>query len=224
MERTTLIAVLVIPPAWAIMYPPFHTRESPAVRPALRVTRDSLRIDGNRGSVETIFPHADHQKRLGGDTSCVTCHHMSLPGDETTPCSRCHEHMVDSTLIFDHARHIAAVVKKEELGGVFPENYTCAICHAKGETKTAGTAKHCLECHKENTDWEAEYDESDTLTWAVSYMEAMHKNCMGCHEKEAEKADRPELPDCSTCHRSLTPRIPDGRQYRPESIRRTALR
>jgi hypothetical protein len=58
----------------------------------------------------------------------------------------------------------------------------------------------------------------------VSYMEAMHKNCMGCHEKEAEKADRPELPDCSTCHRSLTPRIPDGRRYRPESIRRTARR
>jgi hypothetical protein len=117
--------------------------------------------------------------------------------------------MVDSTLIFDHARHIAAVAKKEELAGLFPENHTCAVCHTKGETEAASTAKHCLECHKETTDWRTEYDESDTLTWAVSYMEAMHKNCMECHKQEAEKANRPELPDCSTCHRSLAPRIAD---------------
>jgi Ni/Fe-hydrogenase subunit HybB-like protein len=208
MERATLIGVLVIPVAWALMYPPFHTGGPPDVRPALRMdlTRDSLRIDGNRHALQTVFPHAYHQKRLGGDSSCVTCHHMSLPGDETTPCSRCHRHMVDSTLIFDHARHTAAVAEKEELGGVFPENYACAICHAEGEAKTAGTAKHCLECHKDNTDWAAEYDESDDLAWAVSYVAAMHKNCIECHEKEAEKADRPELPECSTCHRSLTPR------------------
>ena len=118
--------------------------------------------------------------------------------------------MVDSTLIFDHARHITAVAEKEELGGVFPENHTCEICHTQGETKSAHTAKHCLECHKDDTDWETSYDESDTLAWAVGYMVAMHKNCMECHEKEAEKADRPELPDCSTCHRSLTPRITDS--------------
>ncbi len=211
MERATLVAVLVIPPAWALMYPPFHTEEPPDVTPAFRVTRDSLRIDGNGGGVETIFPHADHQERLGGDTSCVHCHHMSLPGDETTPCSRCHRHMVDSTLIFDHARHTVAVAKKEELAGLFPENHTCTVCHTKGETEAASTAKHCLECHKENTDWTTEYDESDTLAWAVSYMEAMHKNCMECHKKEAEGANRPELPDCSICHRSLAPRIADKR-------------
>jgi hypothetical protein len=45
----------------------------------------------------------------------------------------------------------------------------------------------------------------------VSYVAAMHKNCVECHEKEAEKADRPELPECSTCHRSLTPRVADTR-------------
>ena len=84
------------------------------------------------------------------------------------------------------------------------------VCHTKGETEAASTAKHCLECHKETTDWATEYDESDTLTWAVGYMEAMHKNCMECHKKEAEEANRPELPDCSICHRSLTPRIVDS--------------
>jgi Ni/Fe-hydrogenase subunit HybB-like protein len=209
MERATLIGVLVIPPAWALMYPPFHTRDAADVEPALRMdlTRDSLRIDGNRQGLQTVFPHADHQERLGGDSSCVRCHHMSLPGDETTPCSRCHRHMVDSTLIFDHARHVAAVVKKEKLTGIFPENRTCAICHGKGNVKTAGTAKHCLECHKDNTEWDVEYDESDDLARAASYVAAMHKNCIECHEKEAEQAGRPELPECSTCHRSLTFRI-----------------
>jgi Ni/Fe-hydrogenase subunit HybB-like protein len=211
MERATLIGVLVIPPAWALMYPPFHKADAPEITPASRMdlTRDSLRIDGDRHGLQTVFPHAAHQERLGGDSSCVTCHHMSLPDDETTPCARCHRYMVDSTLIFDHARHITAVAEKEELGGVFPENRTCEICHTEGETKSAHTAKHCLECHKDDTDWETEYDESDTLAWAVGYMVAMHKNCMECHEKEAEKADRPELPDCSTCHRSLAPRITD---------------
>jgi hypothetical protein len=40
---------------------------------------------------------------------------------------------------------------------------------------------------------------------ARSYMEAMHVNCVKCHEEEAEIQDRPTLRDCETCHRSLTP-------------------
>jgi len=40
----------------------------------------------------------------------------------------------------------------------------------------------------------------------VSYLEAMHGTCVACHEEEARTLDRPELPDCSTCHSSLTPR------------------
>ncbi|MGD8727070.1 MAG: cytochrome c3 family protein, partial [Gemmatimonadales bacterium] len=209
MERATLIGVLVIPLAWVIMYPPYHTDEPPEITPAfgMDVARASLRIDGNRRGVQTEFPHAEHQERLGGDSSCVNCHHLSLPGDETTPCSRCHQHLVAATQIFDHVRHLEHVVEQEELEGIFPQNYSCAVCHAAEGPKTPATAKSCLECHREDTQWEAASDvEPDELVWAVSYMEALHTTCAGCHEEQAQVQDRPELPDCSTCHRSLTPR------------------
>jgi Ni/Fe-hydrogenase subunit HybB-like protein len=228
-ERATLVGVFVIPLAWALMYPPFHTRVAAEITPAfgLDVARASLRIDGNRSGVQTEFPHAEHQERLGGDSSCVNCHHISLPGDETTACSHCHRHLWEATQIFDHFYHASAVAEKEELGGVFPQNHTCVVCHTEGGPKTAATAKHCLECHKEDTRWESEYDESEDLSWAVGYMEAMHENCAGCHQEEAEKQDRPELQDCSTCHRSLTPRLFDtppilaGGSYRTLSNRGT---
>jgi hypothetical protein len=205
MERATVIAVFVIPLAWALMYPPYHQKEAPVVIPAagLDVARASLRIDGNRGGVRTEFPHADHKERLGGDSSCVNCHHISLPGDETTPCSRCHQHLVESTLIFDHDLHVARVTEDEELEGVHPENNSCVSCHTRGEAKTAESAKSCLECHREDTRWGEEYDESDDLAWAVSYLEAMHENCADCHKEKAEEVERPHLGDCSTCHQSL---------------------
>jgi len=208
LERATVIGVFIIPLAWALMYPPYHQKTPPEVTPAagMDVTRATLRVDGNRGGVWSEFPHVEHQDRLGGEGSCVTCHHMSLPGDETTPCSRCHRHLVDPTLIFDHDLHVASVADEEELGGVFPGNHACVECHTAGQARNAESAKPCLECHREDTRWAEEYDDSDDLSRAVSYLEAMHGNCVACHEEEARTLDRPELPDCSTCHSSLTPR------------------
>ncbi len=208
MERATVIGVFVLPLAWALMYPPYHQDDPPVVAPAqgMDVARASLRIDGNRGGVVTEFPHDEHKERLGGDSSCVNCHHISMPGDETTPCSRCHRHLVEPTMIFDHDLHVAEVTEEEGLEGVFPENHSCEICHTGGGAKSAATAKPCLECHREDTRWAEEYDESDDLTWAVSYLQAMHANCADCHKEKAAEVERPELGDCSTCHRSLTPR------------------
>jgi Ni/Fe-hydrogenase subunit HybB-like protein len=205
-ERISVVAVLVIPLAWAIMYPPFKHQTGPEVRPAagMDAQRTALLIDGNRGGVVTEFPHNEHKERLGGDSSCVTCHHMALPGDETTPCSRCHRRMVKPTLIFDHGFHEEAVAEEEGLTGLVPENHTCTICHSQGPAKTAETAKPCLECHDEDPGW-TDLEEGTDPARARSYMEAMHVNCVECHEEEAEIQDRPTLRDCETCHRSLTP-------------------
>jgi hypothetical protein len=114
--------------------------------------------------------------------------------------------MVQTTLIFDHDRHATAVAEKEGLGGVFPENYSCTVCHAVGQAKSAESAKPCLECHTEDTEWAEEYEAAENLAWAVSYLEAMHGTCVECHRKEAEELGRETLGDCSTCHRSLTSR------------------
>jgi Ni/Fe-hydrogenase subunit HybB-like protein len=209
LERATVIAVFVIPLAWALMYPPYHHKPKAEVTPAsgMDVARATLRIDGNRGGVWTEFPHVEHQDRLGGESSCSSCHHISLPGDETTPCSRCHRHLVDPTLIFDHDLHVASVAEMEGLEGVFPRNHTCTECHGVGQPRMRESAKPCLECHREDTRWAEEYDDTRDLSRAVSYLEAMHGTCVACHSAEAERIARPELPDCSTCHVSLTPRV-----------------
>jgi hypothetical protein len=116
--------------------------------------------------------------------------------------------MVTPTQIFDHDRHQTLVAEEEDLGGVFPENLSCVQCHTPGEAKTAANAKSCLECHQENTGWEGVDEGTADLARAVSYLEAMHGTCVGCHEEEAEKQDRPELRDCSNCHESLGPPAP----------------
>ncbi len=205
-ERATLIAVLVVPLAWACMYPPYSRTHPAEVREASRmdVTADRLRLDGNREGVLTEFPHAACQERLGGESSCESCHHMSLPGDTTTPCTRCHRHMTAQTLIFDHAYHIQAVADSLGLEGLHASNHSCVSCHAAGSAKTAATATPCVECHGE---WREVCDDgSKDLARATSYLEALHGTCLACHEEEAEKQHRPELRECSTCHTSLTPR------------------
>jgi len=209
-ERATVIGVFVIPLAWALMYPPFHRPVEAPVAPAagMDVTRASLRIDGNGEGVVTAFPHEEHKERLGGETSCETCHHLSMPGDETTPCSRCHTHMVSATRIFDHERHQRLVAEEEGIAGIFPENRTCVHCHSAGEAKTADNAKACLDCHEEESGWRNVADAAADLAWAPSYLEAMHGTCADCHEKESAKLERPELQDCATCHRSLAPPSP----------------
>lgn len=207
-ERVTLIAVLVLPLAWALMYPAGSRDRGAAAYPASRmdVTGARLRIDADRRDLVTVFPHAEHRKRLGGDVSCPTCHHMSPPGDKTTPCSRCHRHMFTETLIFDHDRHRQAVADSERLAGPFPTNRSCAHCHAAGEAKTAASAKPCLDCHQDDTDWRVRYDSTEDLSRAPGFLAAMHGRCLACHEEQARKQHRPELRECSTCHASLKPR------------------
>lgn len=213
LERATIIGVLVIPLAFVLMYPPFHEDQVPLIEPAagMDVERVSLRIDGNRGGVVAIFPHDEHKERLGGESSCQSCHHLSLPGDETTPCSRCHTHMVEPTQIFDHDRHQTMVAEADELQGVFPENQSCVQCHTAGQAKTAENAKGCLECHGEDSGWESVDESTADLARAVSYMEAMHGTCIQCHKEEGSKMDRADLQDCSACHSSLDSRPTDLR-------------
>jgi hypothetical protein len=213
LERVTAVAVIVVPLAWVAMYPPFDDPVVVTVRPAsgLDAMRDTLRINGDQAGVWTDFPHADHQSRLGGEDSCRTCHHLSLPGDRNTPCSRCHTGLLQPALIFDHERHWGAVARSKELTGAHPSNRSCAECHRVGEPKTASSARPCLECHRTDTRWADEYDESADLARAVSYLEAMHGRCIKCHEEEGRKENRRELADCMTCHRSPDPYANVGR-------------
>lgn len=212
LHRVTLVAVFVVPLAFVVMYPPYYLDNSPEVhvRPAKGVDaeRTSLFIDGDNGDVATIFAHADHQRRLGDSTSCTKCHHVSLPDDRSTPCSRCHRLMNESFCIFNHEYHLSAVVEDKHLTGLHPTNFACAECHARGIPKTSANAKNCMECHKKDMFPGGQPTEEPELIMANAYREAMHQRCIDCHRKEAAKVKRPHLADCQTCHRSLRPHIP----------------
>jgi hypothetical protein len=161
--------------------------------------RTLLRIDGDRANLFTDFPHAAHQDRLGGESSCAACHHLSLPNDRSTPCSRCHRDMVHETRIFDHFLHMKRVADAENLAGWHPANHSCTVCHAPDAPKTADSAGSCLACHE--SDMMPVKEIGVDLKMASSFQSAMHGLCISCHRRQEES--KPGLADCSTCHPSL---------------------
>ncbi len=160
-------------------------------------TRDELLllIDGNRDGNAVLFDHDAHIERMGADSSCATCHHLSLPLDRTARCSACHRDMFDTTSTFDHRDH------EKALGG----NAGCAQCHGPdAPVKSYESSTACMECHS------ADVLASSVIAaphdrWraASSYTDAMHGLCVTCHEREAkENPDRyaSYLAECRNCH------------------------
>ncbi len=211
LQRVTLIAVIAIPLAWLMFYPPFKGDDTPngKIKPAIGMDqmRKVLLIDGNRDGVNTEFPHVDHQNRLGKEQSCQKCHHIAMPRDNATPCYRCHSNMLDSAEIFDHFGHMNLVAEKENLSGIHPKNHSCAECHNPAIPNMAADANACIKCHEK--DMKIDEPKSYTrlqLAKASPYRSAMHENCIECHKKEEIKQNKPNLAHCSTCHKSLEPK------------------
>jgi hypothetical protein len=162
-------------------------------------------IDGNRDGRLVVFPHQFHRDKLGGESSCVLCHHQAMPFDQNTSCRECHRDMYLTTDTFNHSAHIAW------LDG----NSGCPECHADAmQVKTRETAKACSVCHQDmaSTDSIIRPQEGGTEGLAAGYMEAMHGLCITCHKQKL--AEEPEnysksFADCATCHRDI-----DGMQLR----------
>ena len=216
LHRVSLIAVVTLPVAFVLMFPPYYDNSPTAnkVNQALGVDieRTVLKIDGDRQGVSTIFAHAEHQHRLGDSLSCIKCHHLAMPNDKSTPCSKCHQFMNSSANIFNHDAHKVYVTKKNELVGLFPSNNSCSECHPEGAPKTAATAKSCLECHRQDMNIAECFDDSTSLIKACSFREAMHKTCIKCHTKEIATTGKKMLDVCGTCHKALkTDSVLDGK-------------
>lgn len=204
-QRVTFVAVITIPIAFGVLYPPYGAATelaSESVSPPLGKDRlrNILTIDGNREGESTVFDHRDHIDRLGGDGSCKECHHLAMPRDNATPCWRCHRDMNRATDIFDHEKHFGYVAKDRELSGIVPENQACAVCHDGVDAKSAENAKPCLECHEKDMAPTATPDGPFALARAVGYRDAMHGMCVPCHQKAGAKKNKPALAECVTCH------------------------
>lgn len=207
LHRVTLLAVLLVPLSWVALRPAhtsIHLSNARPARPpvALNADRSVLTIDGNRTGVSTEFRHLVHQKRLGGQGSCNSCHHLSMPGDRSTPCVRCHQDMERPTDIFDHTAHFTWVARSKSLVGRIETNLSCGECHNETSPKSAEGARPCLDCHERDMKPTVQPMQPMGLAFAPGYRSAMHGTCIPCHQLSRGQVDRPHLADCSTCHPS----------------------
>lgn len=159
---------------------------TPVERPAY--IGESMLIDGDKAGKSAMFDHERHKERAGGKEKCGRCHHMNKPSEKTTPCRDCHADMFIESDIFKHSYH------KKELGG----NRSCRKCHEPGAAK-AEVNVACAKCHKEHKGLFTKTPDKTNIK-APSFKDAMHKNCVPCHEEKAEEAGKPNLAVCSTCH------------------------
>jgi hypothetical protein len=148
-----------------------------------------LWIDGNLDGYGVAFPHVRIQKRLGGDASCVKCHHMNLPRDKNSGCYECHRDMYLQVDAFRHDWHASPA------GG----RLACAQCHKPGEARSASNTKHCDGCHKDLIPTGAAITVKQYK--AAGYVQAMHELCIGCHKQIAAQEGKPDFARCATCHK-----------------------
>jgi hypothetical protein len=162
-----------------------------------------LWIDGNLNGYGVAFPHERIVKRLGGDASCVKCHHMNLPRDKNSGCYECHRDMYLPVDAFRHDWHASPE------GGRLP----CTQCHQQGQPRSASTAKHCDGCHKNLVPAGAAIAVKQYN--AVGYVQAMHKLCIECHKHLAAQEGKPDFARCATCHKERRSRV-DASNLGPE--------
>lgn len=222
--RRSAIAVAVI--ALAVTLMPARVWTADQTRPVLAAPVQGLTVLRLAGADDKSFVEFDHQahadrlkKLIPSEYAtelavCVSCHHLSDWGtvgtgdpqsaeaskpaaSETSgwesaggppSCRSCHSAMYSPASSFNHQLHVTVVVP----GG----NQSCEKCHQGGHS--ASTAVQCVQCHK-NMGPNADGQPFNYI--APSYVDAMHGLCIRCHETEAQKLDKPQLPACSTCHK-----------------------
>ncbi|HLI62965.1 MAG TPA: Ni/Fe-hydrogenase cytochrome b subunit [Terriglobales bacterium] len=150
---------------------------------------DILWIDGNLDGLGVSFNHAKHEEREGGKASCVLCHHMNLPHDQASACASCHYDMYQTVDAFRHDWHASPT----------GANIACYTCHARGQVRTASNVVGCDHCHQGMVPAKATIQIKNYN--AVSYTDAFHRMCIGCHTKKAAEKHKPEMTRCAWCHK-----------------------
>ena len=198
LQRRSLIGVGAL--ALVVFLFPAHIQTATPVSPARGW--ESLTINANQNSELVIFPHAEHQQRLAseclvneclvneGENSCKVCHHIDLPGDQSSACSDCHRDAYLQTPVFGHTSHVAA------LGG----NLACHNCHNGAHTRPV--ALDCQTCHSKMIDLGSS---AVQMPSASGYFDAMHGACLDCHKKSVASGAAPALAECGACHAASHP-------------------
>jgi len=153
-----------------------------------------LYIDGNRDGYGVSFNHQGHIDSLGYRDSCSACHHINVPLDKNSGCWQCHEYMYSESNLFNHDWH------SSQNGA----DIICSTCHPVETVRTKEFAKKCIECHTEMLTGPDESPFEHLVT--ASYTDAMHKQCVACHnEKALTIKGKEKLAECASCHESEPP-------------------
>ncbi len=192
--RISLLVVLALPFAAGVFYDGakegLKLESSPVTAPrSLDKMRYVLVINGNLDENFVRFDHELHKNNLGGEGSCGSCHHLDLPNDNSSSCSKCHTDMNRKVSIFDHALH------EKQKGGKF----SCNECHDPALPKNLENSKVCAECHVDDMNHFPEIGEAFDFK-APSYRDAMHKKCKTCHEEKEKEPELQGMSECSHCH------------------------
>jgi hypothetical protein len=103
--------------------------------------------------------------------------------------------------IFDHSLHVTRVAARNGYTGPLAGNHSCKECHAEGEVRSTANAKACSSCHEEDM----RMTEAGRPAPAPAYELALHRLCVGCHEKlgpevRGDPAAATAFSECATCH------------------------
>jgi Ni/Fe-hydrogenase subunit HybB-like protein len=194
--KISFLSVLIIPLAILGLKDQATGAFKPLLQPVtapigLDEMRTRLRIDGNRNGDFVDFPHKEHQDRLGGEQSCMKCHHLAWPKDHNTACWMCHKDMEVPADFFDHEGHQQR----------FSAEKSCEECHDADQPHGGENAKSCIECHRENMPGLADYERKGFNHIALGYKHAMHGLCLTCHRlNEKDPTDPKDLSNCQRCH------------------------
>lgn len=191
-SRTVYSLVVVIAAALSVGFVTAHKTQRYGIEPdTVHRARggDVLLIDGNLDGSAVSFDHAKHEQREGGKASCVLCHHMNLPHDQASACASCHYDMYQSVDAFRHDWHAS------------PQgaNIACYKCHTSGQVRTASNVVRCDQCHQGMVPANSSIQIKNYN--AVSYTDALHRTCIGCHVKKAAEKHKPEMTRCAWCHK-----------------------
>jgi hypothetical protein len=161
----------------------------PAKKALASIDGNILKMNSGNKKIYVNFSHRFHQDTLGKKESCRKCHHRNLTEEDITPCYICHWDMYQEVSVFKHKFHQK----------IYQDSGSCNVCHP--QERTAKTFRPCKECHH------AMYPEkltNEPLNYsAPCYVDAMHKSCGDCHNKEWKKSEKSTPDYCNTCHKKM---------------------
>ncbi len=196
-SRISFIAVIIIPLSVLLFstgsaVEGFNAIKSPVKPPkAVDKKREILNINADTDEDYVKFPHAQHMKR--NQDNCQICHHINLPKDQASSCYHCHQDLHQKTSIFNHLSH------QKNL----KNNDSCKDCHDLDLPKNKNNSKACVNCHAKNKDYDmgmVKPKKGKANDIADSYKDAMHNQCITCHEKEAKVKNNKTMTKCLYCH------------------------